>query len=232
MALEALNINGGYGKGQVLFDVSLAVPPRGIVVLLGRNGAGKTTLMNGLTGVVKPWSGQIRRDGDEVTGLSPTALANLGIGYVPQNRPIFTSLTVVENLQVGCYRLPREKSAAAIERVLETFPRLKVRLGNAAGTLSGGERKMVAIARALLGAPKYLILDEPTEGVWPAVIQEIGQQLEKVAKTAGVLLVEQHLRFALDLGVEGYVLDRGQIVMRGPTSALRDDPRLHAFLTP
>lgn len=232
MALEALNINGGYGKGQVLFDVSLAVPAHGIVVLLGCNGAGKTTFVNALAGALKPWSGQILADGRNVTGLTPNALADVGIGYVPQNRPIFTSLTVAENLQVGCYRMPRGKSVEAIERVLEAFPRLKVRLDNAAGTLSGGERKMVAIARALLGEPKYLILDEPTEGVWPAVIQEIGHQLEQVGRSAGVFLVEQHLRFALDLGAEGYVLDRGQIVMRGPTSELRDDPRLHAFLTP
>jgi branched-chain amino acid transport system ATP-binding protein len=232
MALEALKISGGYGKGQVLFDVSLAVPSRGIVVLLGRNGAGKTTLMNAMAGLVKPWSGAVRRDEDDITGFSTNALSDMGIGYVPQNRPIFTSLTVLENLQVGCYRLPRDKVASAIERVLEAFPRLKERLGNAAGTLSGGERKMVAIARALLGEPKYLLLDEPTEGVWPAVIQEIGRRLEDVARTAGVLLVEQHLRFALDLGSEGFVLDRGQIVMSGPTRTLRDDPRLHAFLTP
>lgn len=232
MTLEAINLSGGYGKGQVLFDVSLAVPPQGIVVLLGRNGAGKTTLMNVLAGLVKPWSGAVRRDEKDVTGFSPNALSDLGIGYVPQNRPIFTSLTVLENLQVGSYCLPRDKAAAAIERVLETFPRLKARLGNAAGTLSGGERKMVAIARALLGEPKYLLLDEPTEGVWPTVIQEIGRRLDEVAKTAGILLVEQHLSFALDLGVEGFVLDRGQIVMSGPTRALRDDPRLNAFLTP
>lgn len=232
MPFEVLNLNGGYGKGQVLFDVNLVVPPRGVVVLLGRNGAGKTTLLNAMTGALKPWNGHIRQDDRDVTGLSVNALADLGIGYVPQNRPIFTSLTVTENLQVGCYRLTAAAARQAIERVLETFPRLKVRLNNAAGTLSGGERKMVAIARALLGSPKYLLLDEPTEGVWPAVIQEIGRQLELVAQSAGVLLVEQHLRFALDLGADAYVLDRGRIVMHGPTSLIRDDPKLHAFLTP
>jgi branched-chain amino acid transport system ATP-binding protein len=232
MPFEASGISGGYGKGQVLFDVGVAVPPRGIVVLLGRNGAGKTTLMNILGGAAKPWQGTLRLDGEDVTGLSGNALAARGIGYVPQNRPIFASLTVTENLEAGCYRMPKAQMRDSIARVLDIFPRLKVRLSNAAGTLSGGERKMVAIARGLLGEPRYLLLDEPTEGVWPAVIQEIGRELEAFGRSGGVLLVEQHLRFALDLGAEAYVLDRGQVVMHGPTHRMHDDPQLHAFLTP
>lgn len=219
----------GYGRSQVLFGVSLEVPARGAICVLGRNGAGKTTLMKTLAGELPAMSGGIAFDGRRVEGVAMEQRARAGIGYVPQENAAFSSLTVRENLQLGA-TLQRDKSG--IDQVLAIFPKLGNRLGQAAGTLSGGERKMLAIGRALLGRPKLLMLDEPTEGVWIGVIEEIAEQLQKLATTMAVILVEQHIELAMRVAQTAYVMERGRIALEGPVARVNDDPALLRYLAP
>lgn len=238
--LDVEGLCAGYGSSQVLFDVDLEVERTGAVAILGRNGAGKTTLLNAVLGVLPPTAGTVRLDGGDVTALPTDEIVKRGVGYVPQEQPIFAGLSVKENLLVGAMGGRRTKrsgtsgngSTPDVERVLSIFPKLSQRLGQPAGTLSGGERKMVAIARALLGDPHLLVLDEPTEGVWTGVVEEIGDRLAEFARDRSVVVVEQHLDFALGLADRAYVLDRGQVVMHGPTAEVRDDPRLFRYLAP
>jgi len=196
-----------YGTSQALFDVSLKVPSRGGVAILGRNGAGKTTLL-------KTTQRRMR----------------LGIGYVPQEQGVFGRLTVRENLVIGAMTDPRGKERMG--EMLTLFPMLAPRLSQQAGTLSGGERKMLAISRALLGRPSLLMLDEPTEGVWHGVVEEIATRLEQLSKTIAVVIVEQHVKMALHVSQACYVMDRGQIVLEGPSAQIRDDPELTRLLAP
>lgn len=234
MSEPFLQIHGlcaGYGSSQVLFGVDLEVPATGAVAILGRNGAGKTTLLNTVLGVLRARSGSVRVRGEDVTSLRTDEIVKRGVGYVPQEQPIFASLTVRENLLVGRMGA-RKRNADGLERVLELFPKLSQRLGQAAGTLSGGERKMVAISRALLGDPQVLLLDEPTEGVWIGVVEEIGERLADFALTGSIVVVEQHLDFALKLADTAYVMDRGNIVMDAPAATIREDPRLFRYLAP
>ncbi len=204
----------------------------GGVALLGRNGAGKTTLLNTVLGVVRTRAGSVRVGEHDVTGMRTDQIVKRGVGYVPQDQPVFPGLTVRENLLVGAMGAMGGRGRENLERVLEVFPKLSQRLGQAAGTLSGGERKMVAISRALLGDPKILVLDEPTEGVWIGVVEEIGERLAQFARTHCVVVVEQHLDFALGLADRAYVMDRGVMVMDSPAATIRDDPRLFRYLAP
>lgn len=219
----------GYGRSQVLFGVSFEVPARGAIAVLGRNGAGKSTLLKTLAGDLPPMSGAIEFDGQRVETLPMEQRVRAGVGYVPQEDAAFSGLTVRENLQLGAIR-QRDKSG--IDAVLAAFPKLGKRLDQAAGTLSGGERKMLAIGRAMLGRPKLLMLDEPTEGVWIGVIEEIAEQLEKLSRTMSVILVEQHVELALRVASRAYVMDRGRIAMQGPVAEVRDDPELIRYLSP
>jgi branched-chain amino acid transport system ATP-binding protein len=219
----------GYGRSQVLFGVSFEVPARGAIAVLGRNGAGKSTLLKTLAGDLPPMSGAIEFDGQRVETLPMEQRVRAGVGYVPQEDAAFSGLTVRENLQLGAIR-QRDKSG--IDEVLAVFPKLGKRLDQAAGTLSGGERKMLAIGRAMLGRPKLLMLDEPTEGVWIGVIEEIAEQLEKLSRTMSVILVEQHVELALRVASRAYVMDRGRIAMQGPVAEVRDDPELIRYLSP
>ena len=219
----------GYGRSQVLFGVSFEVPARGAIAVLGRNGAGKSTLLKTLAGDLPPMSGAIEFDGQRIELLPMEQRARAGVGYVPQEDAAFSGLTVRENLQLGAIR-QRDKSG--IDEVLAVFPKLGKRLDQAAGTLSGGERKMLAIGRAMLGRPKLLMLDEPTEGVWIGVIEEIAEQLEKLSRTMSVILVEQHVALALRVASRAYVMDRGRIAMQGPVAEVRDDPELIRYLSP
>ena len=221
--LRAENVSGGYAASQVLFGVDVVVPRVGTVAIIGRNGAGKTTLLRTLMGYMRPSSGVVMLDGEEVTGHSPASLVRRGVGYVPQEQGVFASLTVRENLLLGL-RAGAKGSAARIEEAFELFPKLADRIGQQAGTMSGGERKMLAIARALLARPRLLVMDEPTEGVWHGVVDEILAALSGYAKGAAILLVEQHLQFALDLSDGIMVLDRGRVVLAGPRGSIaRDD---------
>ncbi|HRO57639.1 MAG TPA: ABC transporter ATP-binding protein [Burkholderiaceae bacterium] len=219
----------GYGRSQVLFEVSLEVPARGAIAILGRNGAGKSTLLKTLAGELIPMSGAIEFDGERIESMPMELRARAGMGYVPQEDAAFSGLTVRENLQLGAIR---RRNRSEIDEVLTVFPKLGKRLDQAAGTLSGGERKMLAIGRAMLGQPKLLMLDEPTEGVWIGVIEEIAEQLEKLSQTMAVVLVEQNVDLALRVASRAYVMGRGRIAMEGPVHELRDDPELIRYLSP
>lgn len=218
-----------YGRSQVLFNVGLTAPHRGGVAVLGRNGAGKTTLMKTIIGELRNKSGSIRFAGQDVTQLATEQRVRLGLGYVPQEYGVFARLSVRDNLTVGALGGRRHDG---IERALAIFPKLGQRLGQTAGTLSGGERKMLAIGRALLGEPKLLLLDEPTEGVWVGVIDEIADRLRALAQKIAVVIVEQHLQLALSVADQAYVLDRGRVALVGPSAEIRDDPRLLQYLAP
>ena len=185
--LEVAGLCAGYGASQVIFDIALAVPRTGAVAVLGRNGVGKTTLMKAIIGELPAVRGRIKLDGADVTRLPTQRRVRRGLGYVPQEFAVFARLSVRENLAVGNLR-GRDSTASA--EVLTMFPKLGQRLDQVAGTLSGGERKMLAIARALLLRPRVLLLDEPTEGVWIGVIEEIAERLEELIETVAVVMVE------------------------------------------
>ena len=227
--LEVRDLCAAYGRSQVLFNIAVAIPCRGGVAILGRNGAGKTTLLKTIMGELNACAGAIRLDGRDALRLPTERRVRLGIGYVPQEHAVFGRLTVRENLEVGALAT---KDRSAIDRALTIFPKLGQRLQQPAGTLSGGERKMLAIGRALLANPKLLLLDEPTEGVWIGVIEEIAERLETLVREIAVLIVEQHLDLALRVTGYAYVLDRGRVALDGPSAAVRDDPRLLQYLAP
>jgi branched-chain amino acid transport system ATP-binding protein len=199
------------------------------VAVLGRNGAGKTTLLKTIVGEITPRGGTIAMDLHDITRLPTERRIRLGLGYVPQEHSVFNQLTVRENLEVAAL-LNRGRSP--IDQVLAWFPELAQRLGQPAGTLSGGERKMLAIGRAVLSRPKLLLLDELTEGVWTGLIDEIAERLRELIKDIAVVIVEQNLEFALSVAEYAYVLDRGRVALEGRSSAVRKDPRLMQLLAP
>ncbi len=213
----------------MLFGLSLEVPVKGAVCVLGRNGAGKTTLLKAIAGDLPAISGAIQFNGKRIDRFSMEKRARDGLGYVPQDDAVFSGLTVSENLRLGA---SFSKNDAGIEEVLSIFPKLGKRLGQAAGTLSGGERKMVAIGRAILGRPKLLMLDEPTEGVWIGVIEEIAEQLIRLSTSMSVVLVEQHIELAMKVAQTAYVMERGRVVLSGPVADVKEDPALLRFLAP
>ena len=218
-----------YGSSQALFDVGLSAPRRGAVAVLGRNGAGKTTLLKTIAGELRPQKGEVEIDGSPATRLPTEKRIRAGLGYVPQEQAVFGRLSVLDNLMIGAMS---NRDKAAVDRVLQIFPKLADRLGQHAGTLSGGERKMLAIGRALLGEPKLLLLDEPTEGVWIGVIEEIVDRLSELARDIGLVIVEQHLDLALRVSDFAYVLDRGRVALSGSSDDVRNDPQLLRLLAP
>ncbi len=222
--LKLSNISVSYDGSRILRNVSLEVPERSLVCLMGRNGVGKTTTLKSIVGLVKPDAGSVQLGLAELVGLKPDERARLGVGYVPQGRDIFPHLTVWENLKISLV-VHGAKANGQVERVLELFPVLKEMLERKGGVLSGGQQQQLAIARALLTDPKILILDEPTEGIQPNIIDLIGETLLKIkAETKiSILLVEQYLDFCLDVGDTFYIMDRGAIVAGGPISNLTDD---------
>jgi urea transport system ATP-binding protein len=222
--LNLSNINVSYDGSRILRGVSLAVPEHSLVCLMGRNGVGKTTTLKSIIGLVKPESGSVKLANDEILGLRPDERSRLGIGYVPQGRDIFPHLTVWENLKIGLI-VHGTKANGHVDRVLELFPILKEFLQRKGGVLSGGQQQQLAIARALLTDPKILILDEPTEGIQPNIIDLIGDTLLKIKKEGkiSILLVEQYLDFCLSVGDSFYIMDRGAIVAEGPIAHLNDE---------
>ena len=227
--LDIHQLDTGYGRSQVLFDVTLGIPWRGGVAVLGRNGAGKTTLMKTIVGELPVWKGEMLFDGRDIGSTPTESRVRSGIGYVPQEHSVFARLSVRDNLAVGSLF---NKNGAAVDRVLAIFPKLAQRLDQPAGTLSGGERKMLAIGRAMLGEPKLLLLDEPTEGVWIGVIEEITERLIELAKEIAVIVVEQHLDLALRVADYAYVLDRGRVALQGQAADVRSSPDLVRYLAP
>ena len=218
-----------YGQSKVLFGIDLQVPPGGAVAILGRNGAGKSTLLKTIAGELKATAGTLQFGGAELQHAAPEQRSRAGIGYVPQDDAVFGSMSVRENLQLGAVR---HSSKPDIDEALQIFPKLAQRLHQAAATLSGGERKMLAIGRALLGRPELLMLDEPTEGVWPGVVEEIADRLQALAGRMAILIVEQHIELALRVTSQAYVIDRGQVALHGPSAEVRNDPRLLTYLAP
>ena len=224
--LEVRGLNVAYGESQVLWDVSLDVPAGSVVCLMGRNGVGKTTLLKSIMGLLPTRSGRIVFDGADLGGRRPEERAACGVGYVPQGREIFPSLTVQENLRIGLLGARRGANGGddPLEPVFELFPKLKVLLGRKGGVLSGGEQQQLAIARVLLARPKLLLMDEPTEGIQPSVIDQIEEAIERIKQQGiSVLLVEQYLEFAWRLASVYAIMRKGTIVSTGPTKELRED---------
>ena len=227
--LEVEGLCTYYGTSQALFDASLVAPRTGGVAILGLNGAGKTTLMKSIVGELDSERGRVVMDGSDITKTPTHQRIRQGLGYVPQEQAVFGSLSVRENLIVGGLTNPDNSD---IDRVVEIFPKIGERMSQIAGTLSGGERKMLGIGRALLSNPQLLLLDEPTEGVWVGVVEEIAERLEEMTSEISVVIVEQHVELALRISSQAYVMDRGQLVMHGASDKLPDDPDFMRYLTP
>jgi branched-chain amino acid transport system ATP-binding protein len=227
LPLEVRDLRAGYGPTVVLDGISLSIPAGGTLAVLGRNGVGKTTLLATLMGLTTLHSGEILLGGERID-TQPTHIRNqLGLGYVPQEREIFPSLTVEENLAVS-----QHPGGWTMEAVFDLFPSLKMRRNNTGNRLSGGEQQMLAVSRALVGAPKVLLLDEPLEGLAPVVIEALMEALERVQRESKLtmLLVEQKAELALSLTRDAVILDRGQIVWRGTSAALKADEATQAQL--
>jgi len=220
--LSVDNLSAGYGKIRALHGVSLRVPQARIVCVLGANGAGKTTLMRALSGLLPVSDGQAIFDGQSIANVPAEALVRRGIAHVPQGRMVFAQLTVRDNLVLGGYTRPAAEVRDDIDRVLGYFPRLKERITSRAGTLSGGEQQMLAIARGLLAKPRLLMLDEPSMGVAPILKDAIFETLRDIRdrENLTLLIVEQDADIALDISDEGYVIETGRVVMQGPASEL------------
>jgi branched-chain amino acid transport system ATP-binding protein len=229
------NIHAGYGTSEVLVGTSLQVKTGALVALIGPNGAGKTTTMRAISGIVKPTKGQVLLDNQPVQGMDAAHIARLGLAHVPEGRRVFGPLSVEDNLLLGGYRrLPRffgfhKKAASGLERVYELFPRLRERRRQSAGTLSGGEQQMLAIGRALMSDPKVILMDEPSMGLAPVIVEEVFKTIEHLKKTGvPLLLVEQMARKALDVADYVYVMERGRIVIQGTPSEIKKDERVIA----
>jgi len=230
--LQVQDVNVYYGESQILHSVALAVPDDRVVSLMGRNGVGKTTLLKTIMGVLRPRGGSILFGGDDMTRRLPNQRARAGIGYVPQGRGIFPYLSVYENLQMGLEAMPRGLDAeASLEEVYATFPVLKQMRKRMAGTLSGGQQQQLAIGRALIRRPTLLVLDEPTEGVQPNIVQEIEQVIVSLRERGGlsILLVDQFLDFALRVADHYYIMETGSVVMQGPVSEF-DEAAVKGYL--
>ena len=225
--LEISGLNVAYGESQVLWDVSLQVPAGGVVCLMGRNGVGKTTLLKSIMGLLPIRAGRITLDGSDLVGRRTEERMARGIGYVPQGREIFPNLSVKENLRLGYLAGrggARGEREAPLDDVFELFPKLANLLGRKGGVLSGGEQQQLAIARVLLARPKLLLMDEPTEGIQPSVINQIEDAIERIkARGIAVLLVEQYLEFAWRLASSYAIMRKGSIVSRGETAELKHD---------
>jgi branched-chain amino acid transport system ATP-binding protein len=226
--LRLVDLHSAYGATPILFGVSLAVDDGETVALLGRNGMGKTTLLKTIMGFLKPTRGRIEFQGQDLTRLSPHEIARLGVGYVPETRRIFPGLTVRENLELGLSGERRRSAAVRAERleqVFHHFPRLRERIDQTGKTLSGGEQQMLAIARVLMGGAQLILMDEPTQGLAPALVRHIRGLLGEVKRLGiTVLLVEQNARMALAACDRGYIMEKGSIVFEGPSGVLRDSP--------
>jgi len=224
--LRFQQVNSFYGKSHILNDATLDVRQGEIVALLGRNGAGKTTLLKTLNGLVRAASGRIEFDGRDITTLSAPDIARLGIGYVPQGRGLFAGMTVAENLALGRLARRAEGSQGVVwseEKIFEYFPRLRERMNVAADYLSGGEQQMAAVARALSGNVRLLLLDEPFEGLAPAIVQELFRVFDRLRGQASIVIVEHNLDLVLALADRVFALERGAVFHQGPAEPLLTD---------
>jgi branched-chain amino acid transport system ATP-binding protein len=228
-ALNLTNVHAFYGDSHILHGVSFSLQPGGVLALLGRNGAGKTTCISTIIGFLKPRGGEIRLFGEPIEGLSPERISQLGIGLVPQGRRIFPSLTVRENLMVAQQRENTADKPWNVERIYGLFPRLRERHAQFAGTLSGGELQMLAIGRALMGNPRVLLLDEPSEGLAPLIVAEVARTVRRLKEEGqSIVLVEQNLRFALDVADRAVILNTGRCVFAGDAGDILNNDELIA----
>jgi branched-chain amino acid transport system ATP-binding protein len=218
LALEVRGIESGYGKIQVLWGVDVTLQEGSMVAVLGPNGAGKTTLLRTVMGIIRAWRGSVMMYGLDITSMPSHRRVELGLTMVPEGRRLFPDLTVRENLELGAYtRRARERIVETLELVFNLFPRLKERLHQKAGSLSGGEQQMLAIARALMTRPKVLMLDEPSQGLAPKIAWEVAEALDKIRREVGisVILVEQNVALALEKADYIYLLEQGRVVLEG-----------------
>ena len=229
--LEVHNLSVQYGSITALHGISLSVPAQGIVTLIGGNGAGKTTTLRAISGMVKPTSGRILFDGQDITGLAPHEIVRRGLAHSPEGRLVFANLTVMENLRMGAY-LQRDARwiASELDHVFGMFPRLQERREQQAGTLSGGEQQMLAIGSALMSRPRFLMLDEPSLGIAPLLVKEIFARLVELnrERSLPILLVEQNAHLALEVSTHGYVLETGRVLLSDRSSVLRDSPEVRS----
>ncbi len=222
MLLELQKINAGYGDLQVLWDVNLSVDKGEIVSLLGSNGAGKTTTLRVISGLLKPFSGKVAFNGRDITKLPSNKRVEIGLALVPEGRQLFPEMTVLDNLEMGAYtKRARDKFHETLEWVFSLFPKLKERRAQLAGTMSGGEQQMLAIARGLMSRPEVLMMDEPSMGLAPKLVLEIFGTIKKLREEGvTILLVEQNAKAALDVSDRAYILETGRIVLHGPAQEL------------
>jgi branched-chain amino acid transport system ATP-binding protein len=229
--LEIRDLHVNYGAISALHGISLKVPQGQIVTLIGANGAGKTTTLRAISGLVKPRSGVINLEGQEIAGLPAHTIVGRGLAQSPEGRMVFANLTVLENLRMGAYRRRDHGNFAKdLDYVFGIFPRLKEREWQAAGTLSGGEQQMLAIGRALMSKPKLLMLDEPSLGIAPLLVKTIFEKIVEINKELGltILLVEQNANLALEVSHYGYVLETGRIILEDTSAALRENEEVRA----
>ena len=226
LSLESVQVS--YGGIRAVKGIDLAVEPGELVCLIGANGAGKTTTLRAITGLVRAAAGTIRYDGDDIAALKPHEISRRGLALVPEGRGVFAQLTIEENLAMGAYaRNDRAGVAADLDHAFTLFPRLKERRRQTAGTLSGGEQQMLAISRALMSRPKLLLLDEPSMGLAPIMVEKIFEVIRGIsADGVTMLLVEQNARLALEVSHRGYVLESGLLTISGPARELLGDPRI------
>jgi len=227
--LKLTNVNSYYGKIHALNSINLEINHGEIVALLGSNGAGKSTTLKTISNIIKPKSGQIEWNGQSIVGMPPHKIVELGIIHVPEGRRIFGGLTIIENLELGAFTFRKDKKwiKEGIERSFDLFPRLKERSKQLAGTLSGGEQQMLAISRGLMGNPKLLMLDEPSMGLAPIIVQEIMRIIKEINKQGTtILLIEQNAKAALRLANRGYLIEIGNIVMHDSAEVLREDDKI------
>jgi branched-chain amino acid transport system ATP-binding protein len=225
--LEIKSLEAGYGQMKVLHGVDLSISKGEIVALLGSNGAGKSTLNNNVSGVFRPTGGRILFEGQNITGMRSESVVDLGIVQVPEGRRIFPNMSIRENLELGSYRRGKERRAENLEKVVAIFPRLEERFGQLAGTLSGGEQQMLAIGRALMTEPRLLILDEPSLGLSPLLVEEMFALIQSLNKQGlAIFLVEQNVMQSLEIADRAYVMENGVVVLSGAAKDLIDDPEL------
>jgi branched-chain amino acid transport system ATP-binding protein len=229
LTLENLTVS--YGAIKALHGISLTVEQGSIVTLIGSNGAGKSTTLRTISGLIEPQAGSISYAGERIEGLAPHKIVARGLCHVPEGRMVFANLSVAENLAMGAY-LQRDAAAIRQERdyVFSVFPRLQEREKQIAGTLSGGEQQMLAIGRALMSRPKFLMLDEPSLGIAPLLVKSIFAQIIEINRSRGItiLLVEQNANLALEISTYGFVLETGRIILQGQSAALRGDPKVRS----
>ena len=227
--LALSGVDALYGESHVLHGVSFSLNLGRVLALLGRNGAGKTTCMSAIIGFLPPRRGEVRLFGEPIGNLSPETISRKGVGFVPQGRRIFSTLTVRENLAVSRQKRAGAATPWTLERVIELFPRLRDRLQQLAGSLSGGEQQMLAIGRALMGNPRVLLMDEPSEGLAPLIVAEVGRTIARLKEEGqSILLVEQNIKLALDLADEVVILNTGRVAFSGGVDRVRKD---HALIT-